>query len=797
MSQRDLEMALYAAIREAEKRNHEFVMVEHLLLALSYDRHSARVLRACGVEIGTLRDDLTYYLDDLEAAPGAHKQPVQSVAFQRVLQRAVMQARAADKRDIQGYNVIIAMFDEDDSFAVYILERHGATKMRMMRTASHGPAEDDFGDHKDDDEDEDADEETLGDADEEEDEDEEGMGEHQRDPLQAYMSNLNVRAREGHIDPLIGRIDEVQRLWQTLCRRRKNNPLLVGDSGVGKTAIVEGLAWLMEQGRAPEALAGYQIYALDLGSMLAGTKFRGQFEQRLKRSLKALHKVGNAILFIDEIHTVVGAGATTGGTMDASNLLKPALASGELRCIGATTHDDYRRVFYRDPAFRRRFQKVDINEPTLEDTIGILRGLREKYESFHGVTFTEDALVAAATLAARYIQERKLPDKAIDVIDEVGARNRVLPASDRQTLMDTNAVEAVVAKLGRMPEITAGSDERSKLAGLHDAIARNVFGQEQAIEAVVTAVKLNRAGLGVPDKPVGAFLFAGPTGVGKTEVAKQLANALAVDFIRFDMSEYQEQHAVSRLIGAPPGYVGFDNGGLLTEAVRKSPHAVLLLDEIEKAHPNLYDILLQVMDAATLTDNNGRVADFRNIVLIMTSNAGGREMGQNVIGFGAKLDVSRSLKAVERAFSPEFRNRLDRVVIFNPLAPDIMTRIAQKFIRELAQRLSERQVEIEVTPAVIAWLARVGYEEAFGARPMGRVIHQHIKLHLADAMLFGELEHGGTVHVDKTDEESDRLSFQFTAAPTPPTPPAKLAPKADTSHASPATPRDDDGGIHE
>jgi len=751
-------MSLYAAIREGEKRRSEYITLEHLLYALSFDPKTKQTLLACGVNLKKLRKDLAEFMDEsIGKIPDEDENtPIQSVSFQRVLQRAFLQARSAGKAEIHGGNIIAAMFAETDSHAVYCLESQGVTRLDIVNHISHGIVKFERGEELEDED------EAFANKEEDENDDEEAGP--AKDPLSAYMVNLNERAREGKIDPLIGRLEEVERIVQVLSRRRKNNPLLVGDPGVGKTAIVEGLARLIVEKKVPDVLLDAEIFALDMGSLIAGTKFRGQFEERLKASLRALAKREHAILFIDEIHTVIGAGATSGGTMDASNLLKPALASGELRCVGSTTHEDYRRSFNKDPALRRRFQKIDIGEPSVEDTIEILKGLQPSYEKFHDVTYTDEAIESAARLSSRHILERYLPDKAIDVIDETGARNRVRKAEDRVEVIGLQEVEAVVAKIGRMPEINAGDTERDRLAKLESNMKAKVFGQDEAIASICGLVKLNRAGLGSPDKPVGNFLFVGPTGVGKTEVAKQLAAALAIEFIRFDMSEYQEAHSISRLIGAPPGYVGYDNGGLLTEAVRKHPHAVLLLDEIEKAHPNLYDVLLQVMDAASLTDNNGRVADFRNVFIIMTSNAGAREMGKNVIGFGATLDVSRSLKAVERTFSPEFRNRLDKIVVFAPLSRETMGFIVTKFIGDLSKQLAERDVTLEVTDEARAWLAVEGHDELNGARPLHRVIQTEIKMQVADVILFGALVNGGALKVGKAEKGAKSpLTFEFTA----------------------------------
>ena len=755
MSQRELEMALYAAVREAEKRRHEYVTVEHLLYALAHEPVASDVLYHCGADLVSLRSDLEDFLDtEVQSLPAnVEVEPTQTLGFQRVLQRALIHVRSSGKDEIDGGSVLVAVFAEPDSHAVYMLEKHGVTRLDVVAFLSHGVSKRSEADSLDDDDDDD-----LG-IESEEGADPDGEA---KKPLKSFMVNLTRRAADGKIDPLIGRDDEVERVIQVLTRRRKNNPLLTGESGVGKTAIVEGLARKIANGNVPEILKDVEIFALDLGSLLAGTKFRGQFEERLKASLKALAKKKNAILFIDEIHMIVGAGATAGGTMDASNLLKPALQSGDIRCIGATTHDDFRRSFERDKALVRRFQKIDVNEPSVEDTVKILEGLKPYYEEFHQVKYTDEALRGAAELADRYIGERYLPDKAIDVIDESGARNRLRPGDERLEVLDREHIEAVVAKMARMPDITAGEDERDRLVTLERRMKLQVYGQDDAIEAIVAAIKLSRAGLGGMDKPVGSFLFTGPTGVGKTEVAKQLADALAVQFLRFDMSEYMEKHTVSRLIGAPPGYVGYDQGGLLTEQVRKNPHCVLLLDEIEKAHPDLFNILLQVMDRATLTDNNGREADFRNVILIMTSNAGARDMTINVLGFGQGVDAGRGAKAIERMFSPEFRNRLDATVLFAPLAPEVMEKVVDKFVGELSAQIVERGVTVEITDACRTWLAVEGYDEIMGARPLKRLIQEKIRKELAELMLFGGLRGGGHVVIDEVDGE---LKFAATPAP--------------------------------
>jgi ATP-dependent Clp protease ATP-binding subunit ClpA len=750
-------MALYSAVREAENRRHEYITVEHLLFALVHEPVAAKALRHCGAKLKKLTNDIEHYLQtDLVPLPEeVELEPVQTIGFQRVLQRAKMHVQSSGKTEIDGSNVLVAIFSEPDSHAVWLLENHGVSRLDVVSYISHGVSKIE---DEDDDVDDEYEEEGL--AHQRSEEDEEGDEEEgSKKPLKSFMVNLTERAREGKIDPLIGRSSEVHRLVQVLCRRRKNNPLLTGDPGVGKTAIVEGLARKIVNDDVPEVLSGVEIFSLDLGALLAGTKFRGQFEERLKASIKALVKKENAVLFIDEIHMIVGAGATAGGSMDASNMLKPALQSGDLRCIGATTHEDYKRSFERDRALARRFQKIDILEPSADETFQILMGLKPYYEEFHSVGYTEEAMRTAADLSARYVKERQLPDKAIDVVDEAGAANRMKDADARLKVLDKEAIEAVVAKIARMPDITAGEDERDRLATLKDRMQAGVFGQDGAIEAVVDAVKLSRAGLSGTDKPVGSFLFTGPTGVGKTEVAKQLAEALGVEFIRFDMSEYMEKHTVSRLIGAPPGYVGYDQGGLLTDSIRKNPHCVLLLDEIEKAHPDLFNILLQVMDRATLTDNNGREADFRNVTLIMTSNAGAFEMAQRTMGFGGKdIDVSKGKQVLEKMFSPEFRNRLDAVVLFAALPPEVMERIVGKFVAELGEQLAEKDVTIKLDAKATAFLAEGGYDEKFGARPLARLIQTSLRKRLADELLFGVLKDGGHVRVS---EKKGELTFKF------------------------------------
>jgi ATP-dependent Clp protease ATP-binding subunit ClpA len=739
MIQKDLEVALYAAIREAQRRRHEYITLEHLLYTLCFDKTTVKILRNVGADVEELKEDLENYLDeDLESLPAsAHIEPMQTLAFQRIMQRAIMHVRSSGKEEVDGGNVLVAIFSEVDSHAVYFLNNQGVERLDVVQYISHGISKlEGEGDWKED---------PMYSGDDEL-EDEEQVN----NPLEAFCTNLVEKAMDGKIDPLIGRHDEVERTIQILCRRRKNNPIYVGDPGVGKTAIVEGLALKIAEGDVPEPLRDAVIWSLDMGALLAGTKFRGQFEERLKAVVKALEKEENAVLFIDEIHTIVGAGATSGGTMDASNLLKPALAN-DMRCIGSTTHEEFKRSFDKDRALARRFQKVDILEPTVKETREILRGLRKHYEEFHEVTYTDEALDAAADLSFKYMREQRLPDKAIDVIDEAGSRFKLQRTPGKEVLIDVERVQEVISKIARIPDINVKGDDKERLRQLEGTLKKNVFGQDDAIEAVVQAVKLSRAGLTRPDKPVGNFVFAGPTGVGKTEVAKQLALSLGVDFIRFDMSEYMERHAVSRLIGAPPGYVGYDQGGQLTEAVRKSPHSVVLLDEIEKAHPDIFNVLLQIMDNARLTDNSGREADFRNVIIIMTTNAGAREMQQKTVGFGKGIDLSSSARALEKLFPPEFRNRLDATITFAPLPIEIVTTIVDKFTRELELQLASRHVRISLSEEAREWLANEGYDELLGARPLARIIQEHIKRPLADEILFGELEDGGRAHFDLTD----------------------------------------------
>jgi ATP-dependent Clp protease ATP-binding subunit ClpA len=750
---RELEITFALAVNEARRRRHEFLCIEHLLYALLHDTDVAEIIHHCGGDVQALKGDLERFFDDKieRLAGGVQMAPQQTLAFQRVIQRAAAHVQSAGKDEILGRNVLVAIFREPDCHAVYLLERQGVTRLDVVSYISHGVSK--IGEEST----------SKGDIDEsdaEAGEEEEHRGRPSKDPLALFTADLVGRAAEGKIDPLIGREQELARTARVLCRRRKNNPVFVGEAGVGKTALAEGLALQIHLGKVPSALKDARIYALDMGALLAGTRFRGDFEQRLKAVIAALLKRPGTILFIDEIHTVVGAGATSGGSMDASNILKPVLASGELRCIGATTFHDYKSYFERDRALARRFQKIEITEPSTEETHEILKGLKAHYERHHGVTYTRGALRAAAELSAKYINDRHLPDKAIDVIDEAGAIVQMQPASQRKKMVRTKDIEHVVATIAKIPPRSVTISDRERLETLERDLKLTVFGQDEAIRALASAIKLSRAGLGHPEKPVGSFLFAGPTGVGKTEVAKQLASVLGIEFIRYDMSEYMEAHTVSRLIGAPPGYVGFDQGGLLTDAIRKTPHAVLLLDEIEKAHPNLFNILLQVMDHATLTDNNGRKADFRNVILIMTTNAGAQEMAALAIGFGRRSNADKGAKAIERLFNPEFRNRLDAIIAFASLSRPVIERVVDKFILELDAQLNERRVFLQLTPAGRSYLADKGYDPSFGARPMARLIQNEIKRVLADEILFGRLRDGGRVTIDAGDG-----ALTFTYAP--------------------------------
>ncbi|NKW91879.1 ATP-dependent Clp protease ATP-binding subunit ClpA [Rhodobacteraceae bacterium R_SAG9] len=738
-----LEQAIHAALAQANQRKHEFATLEHLLLSLLDEPDALRVMQACGVNIDELRKDLEDFIDDdlsnlVTDIEGSEAVP--TAAFQRVIQRAAIHVQSSGRTEVTGANVLVAIFAERESNAAYFLQEQDMTRYDAVNFIAHGVAKDPaFGEAR-----------PVSGADDEQEQRIEGTadgGDGKESALAKYCVDLNVKANKGDVDPLIGRDHEVERCIQVLCRRRKNNPLLVGDPGVGKTAIAEGLARKIVQGEIPEVLSQTTIYSLDMGALLAGTRYRGDFEERLKAVVTELEDHPDAVLFIDEIHTVIGAGATSGGAMDASNLLKPALQGGKLRTMGSTTYKEFRQHFEKDRALSRRFQKIDVNEPTVPDSIKILKGLKEYFEEHHSVKYTADAIKTAVELSARYINDRKLPDKAIDVIDEAGAAQHLVAASKRRKTIGVKEIEAVVAKIARIPPKSVSKDDAEVLKDLEKSLKRVVFGQDNAIESLSSAIKLARAGLREPEKPIGNYLFAGPTGVGKTEVAKQLADTLGVELLRFDMSEYMEKHAVSRLIGAPPGYVGFDQGGLLTDGVDQHPHCVLLLDEMEKAHPDVYNILLQVMDNGELTDHNGRTVSFRNVVLIMTSNAGASEQAKAAIGFGRDRREGEDTAAIERTFTPEFRNRLDAVISFAPLPKEVILRVVEKFVLQLEAQLMDRNVTIELTPKAAQWLADKGYDDKMGARPLGRVIQEHIKKPLAEELLFGKLAKGGVVKV--------------------------------------------------
>ena len=758
MIAQELEVSLHMAFVEARQKRHEFITVEHLLLALLDNPSAAEVLRACAAKTDELRKELTNFVNEhtpkVEGTEDIDTQP--TLGFQRVIQRAILHVQSSGKKEVTGANVLVAIFGEKDSHAVYFLQRQNISRLDVVNFISHGitkspqpgaaPQRPASGDSEQGEQEPES--VTPGGA------------------LDNYTQNLNQQALLGKIDPLIGRDKEVERVIQTLCRRRKNNPLLVGEAGVGKTAIAEGLARRIVEGRVPDILTDAQVYALDMGALLAGTKYRGDFEQRLKAVLKQLVEHNNAILFIDEIHTLIGAGAASGGTLDASNLLKPALSSGQLKCIGATTYTEFRQIFEKDHALSRRFQKVDVVEPSVDETVEILKGLKSRFEQHHGIKYSSSALSSAAELSARYINDRHLPDKAIDVIDEAGAAQRILPKSRQKKLIGKTEIEEIVAKIARIPPRNVSNDDRAALKTLDRDLKNVVFGQDAAIDALAKAIKMSRSGLGNPQKPIGAFLFSGPTGVGKTEVARQLAYTLGIELVRFDMSEYMERHAVSRLIGAPPGYVGFDQGGLLTEQINKKPHCVLLLDEIEKAHPDIYNILLQVMDHGTLTDNNGRQADFRNTIVIMTTNAGAESMQKSVIGFSAKREVGDEMAEIKRLFSPEFRNRLDGTISFKSLDSEIIVRVVDKFLMQLEAQLHEKKVDAHFTEKLKTWLGQKGFDPLMGARPMARLIQDTIRAALADELLFGRLAGGGSVTIDIDDEGKALLQFEEMAEAT-------------------------------
>ncbi|EPX87317.1 ATP-dependent Clp protease ATP-binding subunit ClpA [Rubellimicrobium thermophilum DSM 16684] len=754
-----LEKCIHAALALANAKRHELATLEHLLLALIDEPDAARVMRACAVDLAELRKNLEEFIDEdlstlVTDVEGSEAVP--TAAFQRVIQRAAIHVQSSGRTEVTGANVLVAIFAERDSNAAYFLQEQDMTRYDAVNFIAHGVAKDPaYGESRP----------VTGTGPSRQDErDKAEPAEDKDSALAKYCVDLNQKSRKGDVDPLIGREEEVERCIQVLCRRRKNNPLLVGDPGVGKTAIAEGLARKIVQGEVPEVLAKATIFSLDMGALLAGTRYRGDFEERLKAVVSELEQHPDAVLFIDEIHTVIGAGATSGGAMDASNLLKPALQGGKLRCMGSTTYKEFRQHFEKDRALSRRFQKIDVNEPSVEDSVKILRGLKPYFEEHHGVRYTNDAIRTAVELSARYINDRKLPDKAIDVIDEAGAAQHLLPDSRRKRTIGTKEIEAVVAKIARIPPKNVSKDDAEVLRDLEASLKRVVFGQDPAIEALASAIKLARAGLREPEKPIGNYLFAGPTGVGKTEVARQLANVLGVEMLRFDMSEYMEKHAVSRLIGAPPGYVGFDQGGLLTDGVDQHPYCVLLLDEIEKAHPDVYNILLQVMDHGKLTDHNGRQVDFRNVILIMTSNAGAAEQAKAAIGFGRDRREGEDTAAIERIFTPEFRNRLDAIISFAPLSKEVIHQVVEKFVLQLEAQLMDRGVHIELSPEAAAWLGEKGYDDRMGARPLGRVIQENLKKPLAEELLFGRLQKGGVVRVGVKD---DRLHLQYETPGTP------------------------------
>ena len=747
MLSRQLEVSLRLAVSMARQKRHEFLTVEHLLLALLDNDSAVTALKACGADIIVLRKELEEYIEQHTPKLGEHAEqaPHPTESFDRILQRAIFHVQSSGgDRTVEGADILVAMYSERDAFAVYLLKRHQINRLTLTQYLSHGARKEEV---QSEEETEDVQDETTAST---------NLG-----PLELYATNLNLEAQKGKTDPLIGREKEIERAAQILCRRRKNNPLLVGDPGVGKTSIAEGLAWLIVNGKAPKPLASAEIYSLDIGALVAGTKYRGDFEKRLKQLLNALKKKPEAILFIDEIHMIIGAGSSMGSTMDASNLIKPALSNGTLRCIGSTTFQEYRQVFEKDHALARRFQKIDVNEPSINETIDILRGLKSKFEEFHHVQYDDAALIAAVELSAKFINDRFLPDKAIDVIDEAGAQRR-LKAEQDDSLITVENIEDIISKIARIPPKTVSKDDKTVLSHLERDLKRVVFGQDEAIEALASAIKLSRAGLKSPDKPVGSFVFAGPTGVGKTEVTKQLAKLLGVELVRFDMSEYMERHAVSRLIGAPPGYVGFDQGGLLTDAIHKNPHCVLLLDEIEKAHPDVFNLLLQIMDHGSLTDNNGRKSDFRNVVLVLTTNVGAESISRTSIGFVEQDNSKDNTDAMKKAFSPEFRNRLDSVIQFQALPTTVIESVVDKFLTELQAQLDDKRVVLDVDQDAREWMVENGYDRLMGARPMQRLIQEHLKKPLAEMILFGELaDYGGNVAVSVKKENGKAVGLKL------------------------------------
>ena len=749
MLSRDLEVTLNSAFKRARELRHEYMTVEHLLLGLLDNASAVQVLNSCGAEVSRLREELEQFVTQTtpELPEDSERDTQPTLGFQRVLQRAVFHVQSSGKQEVTGANVLVAIFSEQESQAVYFLKQQQIARIDVVNYISHGIAKSE-------------EPATEGDSESEAQTNQTTTGEERASNLDGYCTNLNQEVSKGRIDPLIGRDEELARVIQTLSRRRKNNPLLVGEAGVGKTAIAEGLAYRIEEGQVPDVISGAVIYSLDLGSLLAGTKYRGDFEKRLKALLAEIEKEKHAILFIDEIHTIIGAGAASGGVMDASNILKPLLSSGQLKCIGSTTFQEFRGIFEKDRALARRFQKVDVLEPSIDDTIKILNGLKSRFEEHHELRYTKASLTSAVELSAKYMSDRHLPDKAIDIIDEAGAMQRLMAPSRRKKVIGVTEVEAVVANIARIPPKQISKSDTEVLENLERDLKLTVFGQDTAIERMSSAIKLSRAGLKQEGKPVGCFLFAGPTGVGKTEVSRQLARTLGIELVRFDMSEYMERHTVSRLIGAPPGYVGFDQGGLLTEAITKSPHCVLLLDEVEKAHPDVFNLLLQVMDHGTLTDNNGRKADFRHVVLIMTTNAGAESLAKRSIGFSDQDQTTDAMEAIKRYFTPEFRNRLDAIVQFGALSEEVIEQVVHKFIAELQAQLDDRKVSIELDDSAMRWLAKRGYDKTMGARPMARLIQESIKRPLADAILFGDLAGGGSVLV--TIDNKDELSFDMT-----------------------------------